>query len=89
MIKLCKTTARLSLDASIVCRCCSLAIDKEFMNYKNRLRGAITQVSLKSLLENASCRTVPSGIEEVLRELSSLEQEHYKQLNLPPALRYH
>ena len=59
MIKLCKTTARLSLDASIVYRCCSLAIDKEFMNYKNRFKGAITQVLLKSLLEDASYRIVP------------------------------
>jgi len=64
-----------------------LAIDKKFMDYKNRLKGAITQVLLKSLLEDAGYRIVPLGIEEVLRELSSLEQEHYKQLNLPPALR--
>jgi hypothetical protein len=57
------------------------------MDYKNRLKGAITQVLLKSLLEDAGYRIVPLGIEEVLRELSSLEQGRYQQLNLPPALR--
>ena len=39
MIKLCKTTARSSLDASVVYRCCSLAIDKEFMDLKTASKG--------------------------------------------------
>lgn len=57
------------------------------MDYKNRLKGATTQILLKSLLEDAGYRIVPLGIEEVLRELSNLEQDHYKRLKLPETLR--
>jgi hypothetical protein len=57
------------------------------MNYTNRLKGAVTQVLLKSLLEDAGYRIVPLGIEAVLREVASLPKEDYLKLGLPIQLR--
>ncbi|QFZ92856.2 hypothetical protein [Synechococcus elongatus] len=57
------------------------------MDYKNRLKGVVTQVLLKSLLEDAGYRIVPLGIEEVLRELACLDEAKYKELKLPDQLR--
>ena len=42
------------------------------MQYINRLKGAVTQTLLKSLLEDAGYRIVPLGIEEVIREVKVL-----------------
>jgi len=57
------------------------------MNYTSRLKGSVTQVLLKSLLEDAGYRIVPLGIEAVLREVASLSKEDYLRLNLPIQLR--
>ena len=57
------------------------------MNYTNRLKASVTQVLLKSLLEDAGYRIVPLGIEAVLREVASLPKEDYLKLGLPIQLR--
>jgi hypothetical protein len=57
------------------------------MNYTNRLKGSVTQVLLKSLLEDAGYRIVPLGIEAVLREVASLPEKDYLKLGLPIQLR--
>lgn len=51
------------------------------------MKGAVTQTLVKSLLEDAGYRVVPLGIEEVIRELSSIDQLQYLNLNLPQTLR--
>jgi hypothetical protein len=57
------------------------------MDYINRLKGAVTQVLLKSLLEDAGYRIVPLGIESVLREVATLPKADYVNLGLPIQLR--
>jgi hypothetical protein len=57
------------------------------MEFANRLKGAVTQVLLKALLEDGGYRIVPLGIEEVIRELTMLSEEKYKALKLPAILR--
>ena len=57
------------------------------MKYTNRLKGAITQTLLKSLLEDAGYRIVPLGIEEVIREIKVLGKKQYLSLKLPDNLR--
>jgi hypothetical protein len=57
------------------------------MNYKNRLKGAVTQVLMKSLLVDAGYHVVPLGIEEVIREVNFLDGKNYLELHLPTPLR--
>jgi len=57
------------------------------MEYTNRLKGAVTQTLLKSLLEDAGYRIVPLGIEEVIREFKVLDKKEYLSLGLPDNLR--
>jgi hypothetical protein len=57
------------------------------MNFSNRLKGHITQALLKALLEDSCYHIVPLGIEEVIRKLSVLDEEKYKELKLPRILR--
>lgn len=57
------------------------------MEYSNRLKGSVTQALLKSLLADAGYRVVPLGIEEAIREVTSLDKERYSALELPPVLR--
>jgi hypothetical protein len=58
------------------------------MDFKKRIKGAVTQTLVKSLLEDAGYRVVPLGVEEMIREVISLDAERYKDLNLPKVLRY-
>lgn len=57
------------------------------MDYKNYLKGAITQVLMKSLLIDAGCHVVSLGIEEVIREVNSLSRENYLAWDLLTPLR--
>jgi len=57
------------------------------MEYANRLKGAVTQTLLRSLLEDAGYRIVPLGIEEVIREIKVLGRKEYLSLKLPKNLR--
>lgn len=57
------------------------------MEYSNRLKGSVTQALLKSLLADAGYRVVPLGIEEAIREVTSLDKERYSALELPSVLR--
>ena len=57
------------------------------MEYANRLKGAVTQTLLRSLLEDAGYRIVPLGIEEVIREIKVLDSREYRSLKLPTNLR--
>jgi hypothetical protein len=57
------------------------------MDFKNRLKGSVTQTLVKALLEDAGYRTIPLGVEEVIREVSVLPAEEYLDLELPTVLR--
>lgn len=57
------------------------------MEYSSRLKGSVTQALLKSLLADAGYRVVPLGIEEAIREVTSLDKERYSALELPSVLR--
>ena len=57
------------------------------MDFKNRLKGSVTQTLVKALLEDARYRTIPLGVEEVIREVSVLSQRDYSDLELPEVLR--
>ena len=57
------------------------------MDFKNRLKGSITQTLLKALLEDAGYQLVPLGIEEVVREVKSLSSSEYGSLDLPSVLK--
>ncbi len=57
------------------------------IDFSRRMKGALTQTLVKSLLEDANYRVVSLGIEEVMREIAALEQPQYLGLRLPKALR--
>lgn len=57
------------------------------MEYSSRLKGGITQTLIKSMLTDAGYKVVPLGVEEVIREVTTLDHVKYKQLNLPEVLR--
>jgi len=57
------------------------------MDFTNRLKGVVTQVLLRALLEDGGYRIIPLGIEEVIRELAVLRKEEYAALKLPNILR--
>lgn len=57
------------------------------MDFENRLKGTVTQTLVKALLEDAGYRTIPLGVEEVIREVSVLSADEYRDLELPTVLR--
>jgi len=57
------------------------------MDFKNRLKGSVTQTLVETLLEDVQYRIVPLGIEEVVREVSCLDRGQYMALGLPDTLR--
>jgi hypothetical protein len=57
------------------------------MDFRNRLKGSVTQTLVKALLEDAGYRTIPLGVEEVIREVSVLSHPAYSNLELPEVLR--
>jgi hypothetical protein len=57
------------------------------MRFASRLKGGITQTLLRTLLQDCGYRIVPLGIEEVIREVSVLPREDYRNLALPQVLR--
>jgi hypothetical protein len=57
------------------------------MDFKNRLKGSLTQTLFRSLLVDAGYHIVPLGVEEVIREANSLSKSQYKNLELPIVLR--
>ncbi len=57
------------------------------MDFRNRLKGSVTQTLVKALLEDAGYRTIPLGVEEVIREVSVLPRPDYLDLELPNVLR--
>ena len=57
------------------------------IDFENRMKGKITQSLLEILLEDASYRIVPLGIEEIIREVKNLSQEEYFGLGLSNTLR--
>ena len=57
------------------------------MDFKNRLKGTVTQTLLKALLEDAGYRVVPLGIEGVIREVTALPIQSYAALGLSLTLR--
>lgn len=57
------------------------------MDFKNRLKGTVTQTLVKALLEDAGYRIIPLGIEEVIREVATLPRDAYLALGLSQTLR--
>ena len=57
------------------------------MSFIPRLKGKITQSVLESLLAHVKYRVVPLGIEEVVRDVTTLSGEKYAELNLSTTLR--
>ena len=57
------------------------------MEFKNRLKGKVTETLIEALLEAAGYRIIPLGVEEVVREVTTLNYEEYKALNLSKNLR--
>lgn len=57
------------------------------MDFRNRLKGSVTQTLVKALLEDAGYRTIPLGVEEVIREVSVLSNREYSNIELPEILR--
>lgn len=57
------------------------------MDFTNRLKGNITQGLLETLLEDVKYRIVPLGIEEVVREVKSIDPESYLRMGLSKTLR--
>ncbi|WP_442854741.1 hypothetical protein [Fischerella sp. PCC 9605] len=57
------------------------------MDFRNRVKGAITQTLIKALLEDAGYRVIPLGVEEIIREVKNLSMEEYIELGLSKKLR--
>lgn len=57
------------------------------MSFASTLKGRVAERILMSLLERASLRVTPLGIETLLDEVKFLDHASYKSLGLPPALR--
>ena len=57
------------------------------MKFDSRIKGSVTQALLKSLFEGSGYMIVPLGVEEVIRELTILDSDAYKNLKLPKNLR--
>lgn len=57
------------------------------MDFKNRIKGSITQTLVKALLQDAGYHIISLGVEEVIREVAALPLSEYKQLELPHVLR--
>lgn len=57
------------------------------MKFDNKLKGAITQALLKSLLENAQYVAVPMGVEETVREIKEMGEAEYLEFGFPHTLR--
>ncbi|MCE3011100.1 MAG: hypothetical protein LW875_10860 [Proteobacteria bacterium] len=57
------------------------------MDFKNRIKGTVTQALVQALLHDVQNRVVPLGIEEVIRELNALTPDQYLKLDLPQTLR--
>lgn len=53
------------------------------MEFNNRVKGAVTQTLLKSLLEDAGYAVIPMGIEESVREIKLLGKTEYQQFQFP------
>lgn len=57
------------------------------MEFENRLKGNIAQSLFETLLGDVYYRIVPLGIEEIIREVRSLDSQTYNDLGLSPTLR--
>lgn len=57
------------------------------MEFKNIVKGQITQTLVKTLLERAGYRVERFGVEELFNEVIHLDKEEYKKLSLPDSLR--
>lgn len=57
------------------------------MEFKNIVKGQITQTLIKTLFEGAGYRVEQLGIEEIFKELRHLDYCSYSALNLPDNLR--
>ncbi len=57
------------------------------MQFKNVVKGQVTQSLLTTLLERAGYRVTRFGIEELFREIKHIDLAQYQSLNLPLHLR--
>lgn len=58
------------------------------MDFRNVVKGQIAQSLIKTLFERAGYRVTRLGVEELFDEVTQLDEQQYKALNLPLALRY-
>ena len=57
------------------------------MQFDNKLKGNVTEIISATLFESHGYRVIPLGVEKVIREIVSLDQERYSRLDLPVTLR--
>jgi hypothetical protein len=57
------------------------------MQFDSKLKGNITEIISATLFETHGYRVIPLGVEKVVREIVSLDQEQYSKLDLPATLR--
>lgn len=57
------------------------------MEFKNIVKGQITQTLVKTLFERAGYRVERFGVEELFNEVIHLSEDEYKKLGLPAPLR--
>ncbi len=57
------------------------------MDILSRLKGSLAQAVVKAAFSHWNYRVVPFGVEETLREVTSLDLEQYRKLKLPVTLR--
>ena len=56
--------------------------------FGDTVKAQLTQAVISSLLEAGGYRVIRLGIEELFREVKSIELEQYRAMNLPAQLRY-
>jgi hypothetical protein len=57
------------------------------MQFKNRIKKEMTEGIVRAILEDANYRVIDSGVEKVLREISILTPQEYKNHDYPEAIR--
>lgn len=58
------------------------------MQFKNLVKAQITQGLMKTLFEQQGYRVTRLGVEELISEIIHLDDQQYRQLALPEALRF-
>lgn len=57
------------------------------MTFRNRLSGRMAESIVRAVLEHARYRIIDSGIECLIREISVMDHDAYRELRMPDAIR--